>query len=67
MRFRATLYEFADLTNRWTIDFEARGARAARAWLNGYAGEYGFGIWHDPEEITGNCDLPVIERRQGAG
>lgn len=44
----------------WTIDFKATGPRAARAWLNGYAGEYGFGIENDPEEITGEHDLTVI-------
>lgn len=61
MKFRGTLYALDDLEKRWTVDFEARGPRAARAWLSGYAGENNFGIYHDPEAVTGDGhDLPVM-------
>lgn len=61
-KFRATFYDIDNTEKRWTIDFKARGPRAARAWLNGYAAEHAFGIWHDPEAITGQNDLPIIAR-----
>jgi len=62
--FRGTLFALDDPNAKtWTIDFKARGERAARKWLSGYAAENNFGLGpFDPEEVTGKHDLPAIAR-----